>query len=67
MECTTVLALALGTLIVALPVAFVAFLTVGGYMGLRGTRNEKALQCTIDTDCGSGFACRNGMCVPSDC
>jgi len=66
MEWTTILALVLGMLIVALPVVLVAFLTVGGYMGLRGTGNEEAPQCATDTECGPGFACRNGMCIPSN-
>jgi Cys-rich repeat protein len=66
MEWFAILALVLGALIGALPVAFVAFLTVGGVIGLRGTGYEKAPQCTIDTDCGLGFVCRDGTCVPSN-
>jgi Cys-rich repeat protein len=66
MEWQLVLALAMGIPLVLLPVAFVAYLTVGGYVAMPGTRKEKAAQCSVDADCGPGFVCKKGTCVPSD-
>jgi hypothetical protein len=75
MEGLSVIILALAAALVLFPLAFMAYVNVGGsyrgvqhFLGVRRT-NKRAealsITCSIDADCPSGYVCVNGHCVPS--
>ena len=72
MEWGTILALAIGILVVLFPVAFIWYINVGGILtAIKSWRVEKQfektpsnLTCSVDTDCPPGHVCLSGRCVP---
>ena len=73
MQWPAVIAIAIGTLIILFPVAFIWYLNVGGIYAAIKTKKEVKLLgktltnliCSIDTDCPRGFVCFDGRCVPA--
>jgi hypothetical protein len=73
MEGGTILALAIGSLIILSPVAFIWYINVGGVLTAIKSRRvakqfEKTpsnLTCSVDTDCPPGYVCLDGQCVPA--
>lgn len=74
MEWGTILPLAIGTLVVLFPVAFIWYINVGGiYIAIKRRRMAKPLKkalpnltCTIDTERPQGYVCLIGRCVPQN-
>ncbi len=72
MQWQYIVALAIGTLVILFPVAFIWYLNIGGIYGTIKMRRvakllEKALPnmtCSINADCPEGYVCVNGHCVP---
>lgn len=73
MEWSTIVALAIGIIVIFLPVAFIWYINVGGILtavrSWKATKlSEKApsdLTCSVDTDCPPSYVCLNGRCVPA--
>jgi len=75
MEGSSLVILALAAALVLFPVAFLAYVNVGGsyraiqyLLGARKTNKRvetSPSSCAIDADCPSGYVCVNGHCVPS--
>lgn len=66
--------LTLAAVSVLLPVAFIAYVNIGGsYRPRKDWRarktdkqdNTSVCVCSVDTDCPPGYVCINGHCVPS--
>lgn len=72
MEWGTILPLAIGTIVVLFPVAFIWYINVGGiYAAIKRRRVAKLVEkaipnltCTIDAECPQGYVCLTGYCVP---
>jgi hypothetical protein len=71
MEWETTLALAIGTLVILFPVAFIWYLNIDGiYKATKRARMAKVLKmrpdltCSIDADCPLGYVCLGGRCTP---
>ena len=72
MEWATILALAIGILVVLFPLAYIWYINVGGILIAINSwkavkQTEKApsnLMCSIDSDCPPGYVCLNGRCMP---
>jgi len=69
METQMVVALALGTPVLLLPVAFVGYMSFGGWYSVMKERKRQGeslhQQCQVDSDCPPGWLCQNGVCMPS--
>ena len=76
MEGLGLIILVVVAILVLLPVAFIAYVNVGGsYRAIQyfsGARRvdkrvkiSSRIACSIDADCPPGYVCANGHCVPS--
>ena len=68
MNILTVILTIIGTIVVLLPLAYVAYVNAGSISQLRKKsvlkRMANALTCSIDADCPPGYTCNNGVCMP---
>jgi hypothetical protein len=67
-----IIAATIGSLITLVPVAFVAYVNIGGIrhavkLALKGKASSlpitSLLTCATDSDCPEGYLCVNGKCV----
>ncbi|MDY6892280.1 MAG: hypothetical protein SVO26_00990 [Chloroflexota bacterium] len=63
MSSVVVFAAVLVSLVILLPVVYAWYLNIGGIYYL-GRGRERKLVCSTDTECPSGYICRDGFCVP---
>jgi Cys-rich repeat protein len=61
----SIAAITLGSLVALFPVAFIAYLNIGGirHVVKRSKSATSPLTCAADADCPSGYVCVNGKCL----
>ena len=60
------IAAVIGTLVFLVPIAFIAYINVGGIRkAIKDSRAKLAEKlCAIDADCPPGYVCQEGRCIP---